>query len=132
MAGRVALLILATTLFAAAWSSDQEPVAAPSTSAPVRPYQQESVRETTLHRWRLQPAENVAHDSRPWTPGEDSLASYLVVDSQGRTERVVLELETDDDAAPFATQDHFITEQDGRRRHWIRLSTSRSVKSTAR
>ncbi len=54
MAARVILLILMTSLFAAAWSSDRDPVpiVAAATPAAPRSYDAGTVRETTLHRWR--------------------------------------------------------------------------------
>ena len=65
MAARVILLILMTSLFAAAWSSDSEPapLLAAASPTPPRSYDTGTVRVTTLHRWR--DSTWIAEDERP-------------------------------------------------------------------
>jgi|GEM_PF-6005436 len=56
MAARIALLILMTGVFAAAWSSDHAPIPVANVtppSVPASPYPQDTIRETTLHRWKM-------------------------------------------------------------------------------
>lgn len=139
MAARVTLLILVTGLFAAAWSSDQEPPAVVESQPAARPQPYEPVKETVLHRWTIPAADRMANQRTEWTPTASRqiieecpagfpAGTYLVVDEQGRTIRVVIPaLPGNSELA--AASDHFVTEQHGERRHWIRLSDSLPVAS---
>lgn len=118
------MLILMTGLFAAAWSSDRDPNS-PTVAAARRQRTPlaSGVRETTLHRWK--------HVSdRPtttaWAPTRDvqpprhvTPGTYLVVNPDGRTRRVVI---AETQARQHRSQaDHFVSEQNGQRQHWIRM-----------
>ncbi len=104
MAGRVTLLILMTGLFAAAWSSDHAPVKSTPVIPSSPPYSVESVRETTLHRWRVKQGESLADrscDEKPVsTPThiagivrELPAGTYLVINSPSGASRVeILEI----------------------------------------
>jgi hypothetical protein len=136
MPGRATLLILTTGLFAAAWSSDREPgLVIPGKPVP-RPYRTESIRETTLHRWMVRGVHQTTNPQAEWTPTintresqweSDRLPSgtYVVVDDQGQTTRVVVPPDPRRRQLPAsAIADHFVTEWNGKRQHWIRLSDS--------
>jgi hypothetical protein len=136
MAARVTLLILVTGLFAAAWSSDQEPLAAVESKPPVRLHQYEPVLETALHRWKAPRIDQTADQRTEWTPtiGQRLIeehpagfpaGTYLVIDEHGRTVRVAIPaVPGNSELAATEIGDHFVTERDGERRHWIRLAES--------
>lgn len=127
MAGRMTLLILMTGLFAAAWSSDRDPNSPTETAVRTRRTPLVSgIRETTLHRWKLASDRPAASAATAWTPTRDvqpprhiAPGTYLVVNPDGHTRRVVI---AETQARQHRTQaDHFVSEQNGQRQHWIRM-----------
>jgi hypothetical protein len=124
MAGRTTLLILATALFVSAWSMDRD-------AATPQGGQTASVRETPLCRWQL--PDPVASDVAAWEPSEPARREpslppgvYLVIDSSGRLERMVIDGPTLASDAANKGDDHFVVETGGVRRHWIRLELSQN------
>lgn len=68
MTGRITLLTLMTSLFAAAWSSDRPPDQTAAPVVPDQPYQSNSVRETALRRWPITSDERIVDASHEWAP----------------------------------------------------------------
>ena len=132
MAGRVTLLILMTGLFAAMWSSDQRETAPSGAHGVARRRAAEpAVRETALRRWQVSSRNLGRESTQSWTPPVASPASadapddlpagtYLVVDADGRSNRIVIEASSRVQLLPL--RDHFVSESNGLRRHWIRLT----------
>ncbi len=130
-AGRVTLLILTTALFAAAWSNDHEPLVAQQTEPSPSPYSTEPVRETVLHRWNLSKSTagqqawspTPIAEAQPESADELPAGTYLVIDQQGRSQRVILPEAIPMDDPHAATGDHhYLIEFRGERCHWIRLT----------